>query len=258
MTAMRSHFACALALVLSCVSGGRAAFAEQPNTLSEEEKRAGFTLIFNGENFDDWQQKGNWKVVDGAMYRATKGGGAMYLGQKVPDNFELRFEWKVAKGSNSGIYYRPGQYEYQILDNQASPYGRNPRTSAGALYFCMAPSKDVTKPAGEWNTGRIVAKNTVIQHWLNGEKVIDFDYTDPRWKYEVGLLELRGADLLKRGSYLQLQDHGDPVWYRGLKLREIPLDEDIHHATVTPAEIPAAELAKEKAFIDRVKKQRGK
>ena len=133
-----------------------------------------------------------------SVHRVGPGGSLTYTKSKIPDDFELRFEWKVGEGANSGVYYRPGQYEYQILHNQKHVDGKNPRTSAASLYFCMAPSHDATKPAGQWNTGRIICKGTVIQHWLNEKKVIDFDYTAERWAFNVDLLEKRGANLTSR------------------------------------------------------------
>src|SRR5260370_29987143 len=147
-----------------------------PNILTVKEKTAGFELLFNGNDLKGWEQKDNWVVEDGAIARKRGGGDLTYKAKKIPDDFELRFEWKVARGSNSGIYYRPGQYEFQILDNKVHGDGKNPRTSAASLYFCMAPSKDATKPVGEWNTGKIVCQGSIIQHWLNGERVLDFDY----------------------------------------------------------------------------------
>jgi hypothetical protein len=116
----------------------------------------------------------------------------------------------------------------------------------------MAPSKDVTRPVGEWNAGRIVCKGTVIQHWLNGVKVIDFDYADSKWAKEVELLRRRGADLAARGAHLHLQDHGDPVWYRAIKLRPIPKDEQLERSTVTPAPIPEEALKKEQEILKRI------
>jgi WD40 repeat protein len=230
--------------------------ADKPNVLTDKEKKAGFELLFNGKDLKGWEHAGNWKVVDGAISRVKGGGYLTYKTKKVPDDFELRFEWKVARGSNSGIYYRPGQYEYQILDNKVHSDGKNPRTSAASLYFCMAPSRDATKPVGQWNTGRIVCKGTIIQHWLNGERVIDFDYSKPRWASEVELLRVRGADLKARGAYLSLQDHGDPVWYRGIKLRTIPRDEKIDHKEVKPMAIPKEYLKREKEFVETHKKKK--
>ncbi len=235
-----------------------ASAADNANTLTEEEKKAGFELLFSGKDLQGWEYRGNWKVVDGAMARTDRGGGISYRLKPIPDDFELRFEWKVAKGSNSGVYYRPGQFEYQILDNANHADGRNPRTSAASLYFCMAPSKDVTKPVGEWNSGRIVCKGTIIQHWLNGVKVIDFDYTDPKWAKEVELLRRRGGDMARRGALLQLQDHGDPVWYRSIKLRPLPKDDQLDRTPVTPAAIPAAALKHEQEILERFEKQQKK
>lgn len=211
----------------------------------------GFESLSDGRTFTGWEQKGNWVIEDGAFYRERSGGSLTYTAKTVPDDFELRFEWKVSKGCNSGVYYRPGQYEYQVLDNANSPYGENPRQAAASLFFCMAPSKDASKPFGEWNEGRVVCKGTVIQHWLNGEKVIDFDYTDPRWSEEVELLRIRGADLRARGAKLSLQDHGASVWFRLIRLRAIPAEEKLTRSDFTPMPIPPAALEKEK---ERVRK----
>lgn len=217
---------------------------------------ARFETLFNGKDLTDWQHKGNWKVEDGVITREGKGGSLVYKTKKIPNDFELRFDWKVAKGSNSGVYYRPGQYEYQILDNAVHRDGANPRTSAASLYFCMQPSEDATKPVGEWNQGRIVCKGSVVQHWLNGKKVIDFDYTDEKWAFNVNMLNKRGGKLEARGANLSLQDHGDPVWYRNIRLRTIPADEDIGHSDVTPQPLSDEVLKKEKEKLDGIVKRR--
>ena len=216
-----------------------------------------FTLLFDGTNLDGWKHSGNWKIQkDQSVHRVGPGGSLTYTKSKIPDDFELRFEWKVGEGANSGVYYRPGQYEYQILHNQNHVDGKNPRTSAASLYFCMAPSHDATKPAGQWNTGRIVCKGTVIQHWLNGKKVIDFDYTAERWAFNVELLEKRGANLTSRGGHLSLQDHGDPVWYRNIRLREISDEESISHKTVTPENIKPEVLEAERKKLNGILERR--
>ena len=137
MTQTASRLTIALILLLTCNPGQRAT-AEDINSLSDAEDKQNFKLLFDGQNMTGWEHKGNWLVKDGALTREGKGGGLTYTTEKVPNDFELRFQWKVAKGSNSGVYYRPGQYEYQILDNQVHADGKNPRTSAASLYFCMA------------------------------------------------------------------------------------------------------------------------
>lgn len=217
-----------------------------------------FESLFDGKTFNGWEQSGNWVIEDGAFYRKAKGGSLTYAVKPVPDDFELRFEWKVSKGCNSGVYYRPAQYEYQVLDNVNSPYGENPRQAAASLFFCMAPSKEATRPLGEWNEGRVMCKGTVIQHWLNGEKVIDFDYTDPKWAKEVELLRIRGADLNARGGKLWLQDHGQDVWFRNLQLRTIPADEPLARSEFTPMPVPPAALEKENARVQSMLKAKKK
>jgi hypothetical protein len=83
--------------------------------LTDDEVQQGFVALFDGVSFDGWKHGGNWEIQDGAFARVRKGGSLTYVEHKVPDNFELRFEWKVSKGCNSGVYYRPGQVEYQEL-----------------------------------------------------------------------------------------------------------------------------------------------
>ena len=223
-------------------------FAQDP--VSEEERSSGFNSIFDGSSLDGWEQKGNWVVEDGAIFRKANGGSLVFKKLPVPNDFELRFEWKISQKGNSGVYYRPGQYEYQVLDNNQHADGKNPRTSAASLYFCMPPAQDFTKPVGEWNQGRIVCKGTVIQHWLNGQKAVDFDYSDPRWEKEVELLRVRGADLSARGSFLSFQDHGDSVWYKAVRIREIQAGEAVATSNITPAAVPEEMLEKERKFTE--------
>ena len=229
--------------------------AASPNTLDAGERRLGFELLFDGRSFDRWTQGGNWVIEDGSLFCRDGGGDVYYTGQFMPDDFELRFEWKVAKGVNSGVLYRPGQIEYQVLDDANSNYGKNPRTKAAAIFFCMAPSRDVTRPHGEWNEGRIVCQGTVIQHWLNGEKVIDFDYADPKWAHNVALLRSRGwappysGDLAARRGFLRLQYHGGHVWFRSLRMRTIPKGETVPRSDVTEMPMTAEALKIEQSRI---------
>lgn len=232
--------------------------AAEPNQLSEKEREQGFQLLFNGADLSGWKHSGNWIVEEGVITRSGRGGSLVFQKSKVPDDFELRFEWKVAAGSNSGVYYRPGQYEYQILDNNKHADGKNPRTSAASVYFCMAPSKDATRKPGTWNTGRIVCKGTVIQHWLNDEKVIDFDYTNPQWKDNVELLRLRGGKLAARGANLSLQDHGDPVWYRSVRMRSIPPEEKLISENIAPEKLSPKVLEAERKKLEGILKRRNK
>tara|TARA_R110002095_G_scaffold78363_3_gene67467 strand:+ start:1010 stop:1792 length:783 start_codon:yes stop_codon:yes gene_type:complete len=249
---MRTPFVMIWLIGLGVFQASQAGCAADPNQLTKQEEQQGFKLLFNGNDLKGWQHSGNWKVEDAVMTRSGKGGSLVYETQALPDDFELKFEWKVAEGSNSGVYYRPGQYEYQILDNQKHVDGKNPRTSAASIYFCLPPSHDATRPVGEWNEGRIICQGTVIQHWLNGKKVIDMDYADPRYAWHVALLANRGGNLADRGAKLSLQDHGDPVWYRGIKLRTIPADEKLDRSPVKPADVSDAAMAAEQRKLQRI------
>lgn len=229
-------------------------------TLAETDKLAhrnvetGFTPISNGKSFEGWEHKGNWVIdKEGAFYRKESGGDLIFTKSKVPDDFELRFDWKVSKGCNSGVYYRPGQVEYQILDNIGSPYGENARQAAASIFFCMAPESDNTRPVGEWNTARIVCKGSIIEHWLNGEAVISFDYNDPKWAEYVELLDSRSGDLTGRGATVKLQDHGQDVWFRNLRWREIPENENITPAPdFEPMPVTGPALEKENARVRKM------
>jgi hypothetical protein len=247
---------CLLSLVFACEVLFLCDVVAADSPISAEEKAAGFTPLFNGKDLTGWKHSGNWKVEDGVITRDGKGGSLVYAAAKVPDDFELRFEWKVATGSNSGVYYRPTQYEYQILDNAAHNDGKNPRTSAASLYFCMQPSEDATKPVGQWNSGRVVCKGTVVQHWLNGVKVVGFDYADPKWKFNVDMLRQRGGNLAARGANLSLQDHGDPVWYRNIRWKALAADDQIDRTPVTPATIADDVLAAERKKLAGIIKRR--
>lgn len=211
---------------------------------------AKFTPLSDGKTFTGWKQDGNWVIENGAFFRKAKGGPLTYNAATVPDDFELRFEWKVSKGCNSGVYYRPGQVEYQILDNVNSPYGENARQAAASIFFCMAPRKDATRSLGEWNTARILCKGSVIEHWLNGERVLSFDYDDPKWAEYVKLLDARGGDLTGRGGQLWLQDHGQDIWFRKLRWREIPANETLKpDPKFQPMPVMGVALEKEQARV---------
>ena len=232
-------------IVCLCALAPVAAFALDPS-----EQQQGFVALSDGKTFDGWKQDGNWVIEDGAFSRVRPSGQLTYEKQLIPDDFELRFDWKVSKGCNSGVYYRPGQVEYQVLDDEHSPYGENARQSAASIFFCMAPSKRAARPYGEWNTARIICQGTVIEHWLNEQRVLSFDYTDPKWAAEVELLRIRGGDLTRRGGKLWLQDHGQDVSFRNLRLRTIPAEEKITpDPTFQPLPVTGVALEKEQARV---------
>ncbi len=252
---------CSLSLLMSMLVPVWYASAREASSISENEAAeasAGFVRLFDGVTFTGWEQAGNWVIEDSAFYRKSKGGSLIYTASTVPDDFELRFEWKVSTGCNSGVYYRPGQVEYQVLDNFGSPYGENARQAAASLFFCMAPARDATKPVGDWNTARVICQGTLIEHWLNGDRVLSFDYSDPKWKEYVDLLGIRGGDLTGRGGALILQDHGQEVWFRNLRWRVIPKTEKIvADPSFEPMPVTGVALEKEKERVREMLQSKG-
>ena len=198
----------------------------------------GYVSLFDGRTLDGWRNWGSesissgWKVEDGALTRAAEGAGNLVTEQQFSD-FDLLFEWKVAPGANSGVFYHVSEAddkglitspEYQVLDNAAHVDGKNAKTSAASNYALHAPVKDATRPVGEWNQGRIVVESGRVEHWLNGEKVVEYELGSEEWKQRVDASKFAQwpAYGTRRKGHIAIQDHGDPVWYRNIKLKELP------------------------------------
>ena len=194
-----------------------------------DEKGAGFRPLFDGRSLSGWRSDAtNWTLVDGVIYRAASGGALRYEVETVPDNFELRFEWKVVAGSDSGVNYRPGMVEYQVIDGSLESAQHNSMRPA-SLVGCAGPGSSGTYPLGEWNEGRIICRGTTIEHWLNGRRRLWLDYNDTRMAAYMAQLETMEKRVLTtsygnvraRGGYLLLQDQGTPVWFRRLRWRTL-------------------------------------
>lgn len=173
-----------------------------------------------------WQ----FDVASGVLTRAA-GGGDIVTRQQFSD-FELELEWKVGPRGNSGVFYRATEGtrriyenapEMQILDNTGHADGRNSMTSAGANYALHAPASDATRPVGEWNAVRIVARGPRVEHWLNGVKVVEYELWSDDWKARVAASKFAAWPAYGWGDrgYLGLQDHGDVVQFRAMRVREI-------------------------------------
>ena len=220
-----------VALLVSSLS------AQSPASLTAAEKAAGWKLLFDGTSLAGW--KGyktatvptGWTAADGVLTRSGTGGDLLTAEQY--GDFEMRFEWKVPEKGNSGIIYRIAeteQYpwqtgpEFQVLHNQGHADGKNPITSAGSNYAVNPPVKDVTKPVGEWNEGRLVVQGNHVEHWLNGVKVVEYEIGSADWEARVKaskFAKVANYGRMKRG-YIALQDHGDAVSFRNLKIKSLP------------------------------------
>lgn len=236
------------AWILMSSALANAAYAEEPNTLSAEEKNAGWRLLFDGRTTAGWRgyrAKGmpaSWKVENGSLLSRPKRGesrGDIITVDQFAD-FELVLEWKMTRGNNSGVIYRATEEhgnvwesgpEFQILDNDNHVDGLNPLASAGACYAVFPPAKDVTRPLGEWNRTRIVARGKHVEHWLNGEKLLEYDIESRRWQAHVKTSKFfqtaygRGNWGLAPKGHIALQDYGGAIEYRNIKIRPSPSKE---------------------------------
>lgn len=181
-----------------------------------------------------WRGEGvpsQWVIKDGTIEHQPGGGDLVSV--EIFHNFELRFEWRISADGNSGVIYRSSEdfqlpyqtgAEYQILDNSGHPDGKSPLTSAASAYGLYAPSADFTKSVGEWNAARVVVDGDHVEHWLNGQKVLEYEFGSSDWKHRVA--QSKFAAWPEYGSiatgHIDLQDHGNPVAYRDLMIRVLP------------------------------------
>jgi tetratricopeptide (TPR) repeat protein len=204
--------------------------AERQAGMTPDEKGAGFRPLFDGVSLKGWASDAtNWVVSDGVLYRAADGGSLRYERETIPDNFELRFEWKTCPGGDGGVNYRPGAVEYQIIDHSNRVAQTRPDRRPGALVGCMPGKSVFANPVGEWNEGRIICRGTEIEHWLNGRRVFRINYRDQRMApyiaqlaaMEKRLFQRETGNVRARGGHLQLLDHGTDVWFRRLRWRTL-------------------------------------
>jgi hypothetical protein len=219
-----------------------AAPAAVHNTLSDAEKDQGWELLFDGHSMEKWRGYGRedlhdgWKVIDGTIARV--GGGGDIITREQFENFDLLIDWRIGPAGNSGIFYHVQETseggerysavwqtgpEMQILDNQGHADRAQASTSAGANYALHAPIGDATRPIGAFNRARIVVRGDHVQYWLNGVKIVEFDRGSDDFKELVAaskFASMPGFAKYRRG-HIALQDHGDPVQFRNIKIRRL-------------------------------------
>jgi len=221
-----------------------------PNTLTEKEKAEGWELLFDGKTSTGWRgfnQKEfpkNWQIVDGTLFckesgrgeaGAEDGGDIVY--DKPFENFKLSLEWKVGEGGNSGIFYLAQEGkdkiwrtapEMQVLDNERhidAELGKDGNHKAGSLYDLIPAVPQNTKPAGEWNSVEILVYKGTVIHRQNGEQVVEYHLWTPEWNEMIKNSKFPEynpdwANVAKSGL-IGLQDHGDNVWFRNIKIKEM-------------------------------------
>ena len=204
--------------------------------LTYEERAAGWRPLFDGVSLTGWRvyhggAPTGWRVVDGSIDRGA-GGGDLVTDETFA-NFDLALDWKVAPGGNSGIMYRVDDAgdatymtgpEMQVLDDQRHLDGKSTLTSAGAVYGLYPAPPGIVKPAGEWNAARILVNGNHVEHWLNGTRVAQYELGSPDWAQKVAASKFdawKGYGRSARGR-IALQDHGDVVSYRNIRIRVLP------------------------------------
>jgi hypothetical protein len=231
-TLMKRLMVCVAALLLVAP----ASRAQEHNTLNRAEEEAGWRLLFDGTSMDGWRAynrpalAGGWSARDGMLTRTGRGGDIITEAQFA--DFELKFDWMVGLAGNSGVLYRAVEGlewvyhsapEMQVLDDEGHRDGRSPLTSAGSNYGLHGAPRGVVHGANEWNSARILVDGNHVEHWLNGTKVVEYELKSPEWKELVRnskFVEWPAYGQARRG-HIALQDHGDTVWYRNFKVREI-------------------------------------
>ena len=210
--------------------------AQEHNRLNATERAAGWQLLFDGNSLIGWRGYNSesmptgWSAENGMLIR-TGPGGDIITEQQFAD-FELSLEWLVGPSGNSGVLFRAvegqeevyhGAPEMQILDDAGHADGRSPLTSAGSNYGLHGVPRGIVKSAGEWNTSRIVVVNNQVEHWLNGDKVVEYELGSADWAQRVANSKFAQWPAYGRASrgHIGIQDHGDRVSFRNLKIREI-------------------------------------
>ena len=233
----------AAALTASIALAGAVA-AQAPNQLSPADTKAGWTLLFDGTTMAGWRayQRPDaagtrWVVADGLLCLdpgdKTDTRGARDIVTTSPyAQFELSWDWRVSPGGNSGVKYFVLEdrdaaigHEYQLIDDSKHPDAKvGPHRQTAALYDVFPAADRPSKPAGEWNTSRVVVRGNDVEHWLNGTKVLGYTLGSPALKEAIAKSKFKDVERFgtPQNGLILLQDHGDAVCYRNVKVRAMP------------------------------------
>jgi hypothetical protein len=211
------------------------------NRLTAAEAAEGWRLLFDGQDLSHWRgyrretPPAGWSVQDGILTLVPGGERGDLMTREQFADFDLRVEWRISRGGNSGIIYRISEDapqpwhtgpEMQVLDDDEHPdgrLGRDRNRTAGAMYDLIGPPPGVVRAVGEWNEARVIARGNRIEHWLNGHKIVDVELGSEEWNRLIAASkfdEMEGFGMQPEG-HIALQDHGDPVWYRNIRIRPL-------------------------------------
>lgn len=212
---------------------------QKDNTLSEKEKKEGWTLLFDGTTMNGWRAYQNkesdgWDVKNGELYCKEAGVNkrADLITNKEYENYELSIDWKISPKKNSGIIYMATEEnaasyesgpEYQLIDDLGYPAKLSDKQLSGANYDMHPPTAKVARPAGEFNTTKIIINKGHVEHWLNGTKVVDYKLWTPEWeqlKANSKWKDVKPYGMSKSG-HIALQDHGGGIAFKNIKLKPL-------------------------------------
>ena len=232
-----------LTFVLSCVlftACTTQQAAETPEATMETAPvdAEGWEVLFDGSDLDAWagyaqdEAPAAWQIEDGVLRLVPGDDGGDLVTREAYGDFELALEWKISDCGNSGVFYRADEDhdyiwqtapELQVIDDACHPDARFPSHRAGSNYDLHAAPSGIVRPAGAWNETRIVARAQHVEHWLNGQKVAEYEQGSEAWVARVAASKFRAMP--DYGTHLSgvigLQDHGDPVWYRDIRIRRL-------------------------------------
>ncbi len=219
-------------------NGSTATSTVANNSAAAVDQQSGWKPLFDGKTLAGWrnykkQDVGpGWTVVDGVLTRSGDNAGDIITVDKYK-NFELTLDWRISEGGNSGILYRgteDNEYiwqsapEMQVLDNDRHPDGKRDVTSAGSVFDVYPAPHSAVHPAGQWNSVRLVVNGNHVEHWMNGQKIVDYELNSPDWKAKVANSKWKSVPTYGQASegYIGLQDHGDKVEFRNIRIRVLP------------------------------------
>lgn len=228
-------------LIVGCTPVGNttttSSTASGATTLTAEQRAAGWRPLFDGTNTSAWRGyksqsfPAGWRIVDGVLTKTGEVGDIMTKDQF--GNFQLALDWKLSANGNAGIFYRGTEEydhiywsapEYQLLDDAAHEDGKNRLTAAGANYALNPSPAGIVKPAGEWNSTLITVNGNTVQHWLNGQKLLEYEIGSPDWAAKVKASKFNDYPNYGRATrgHIGIQgDHEGTLSLRNIRIREL-------------------------------------
>ncbi len=221
-------------ILTAVIVAGIMEYSRAENTLTAEEQAAGWQLLFDGQSLKGWRQYGKpdtgydaigsgWKVENGLLKKLSGVKGGDIISEKKYTDFELTWEWRLEQNGNNGVKYlvtearpqAPG-YEYQMIDDNSDKWKKlHAKAKTAAFYEVLPPAEDKPlKPAGEWNTSRIVVQGNQVEHWLNGKKVLSYEFGSDAVKAGVADSKFKKYPDFgtKLTGHIMLTDHHDEAW----------------------------------------------